>query len=1250
MKKFFVFFGWLVAMTTATIQASETFSGYSVTTEGAWCWFADPRAIHYENEGGTINSTYIGYIDVHGNVKAMQYNFLTGRREEVLVRSYFQPDDHNNPTFLVLPDERVMIIYSRHTDEAAFYYRVSTIPGDITTLGDEKCIKTNHNTTYPSPYILSDDPEHFYMCWRGLGWHPTIAKFTLPDENGDVTVKWGPYQMVQSTGARPYAKYHSNGKDKLYVTYTTGHPDNEQPNWVYFNVININAKNNNGVVTTNPTLEDIKGNTLSTIANGKFNVNKTDSYKSSYPYTIVDAPSNLRDWVWQIATDSEDKPSIAMVRINGGKTQHEYYYAKWTGSQWRLTDLADGGGRFHSSNTEYCYSGGEAIDPQNPNVIYLSIPTVGDSGKSVYEIWKYTLNNDGTIVSKEQVTKNSEKNNVRPYILPGSADSPLRLTWMNGDYYYWLVRQGYPQGYPTGIRCDYDYVATVNSYVQSPYSTKNFAGKEMLTSTTETVEFPQSESFTLNVSLKLDGSAYFGKLFTIGNMNYGISQTNVKPYVEVGGVKYESSNTLYTSDNWASNSTGTGGDNWPTQLGVFNVTIAYDGNMLTVYRNGLIDQRISNVTLSAEDIKIGGFKGELQTAKTYNVCLNQDEVKYMLRSDVLDMICLPQQMHTDVVLPTKMNGESITWTSSNEDIIAVNGTFVAPESETEVSLTATIDGSQRVFVVRAMPRDYAFNLVAAYDFSGSDHYTKDGISYIKDHSQNAYDLAFYGKAYVEDTSNAPKLNLNDNTATSFSTNGYAVVPGDVLDSLRSYTIMFVATPKSLTASPRFYDFGANSGNSLFFRANPLSAGIKYNGGTTTMVNANQTLTAGKTYKLAVTFDARKKVTNIYVNGVLVGSGTDNVNEPYMIAEQAVNRAYIGRTQWWDGSYANDNGDYVGTIADFKIFNIALTPEEIAFIQGIRLEDDKLNVDVSDRLLNRDFEDTFSIKSGTGVSSDRAIYQPKDWTVVYSNGNNNDLTILNSSCLYSSLFTSVSLSSENGNNAYLARQKWGTSTIGLKQSLDTIPAGFYRLTADVWQSGTGGSANVWAQRTGKTKVTGTSSANGTWGKGSVVFSSNGVRRVSLGVEAVHTTNGEEKIIGFDNLQLFDITANSNEADLAELLDDMVTVAKSLLAKTMDNETMRPTLENAVTCAEQMTEYNAFSELYASFILLRDAIRHAQDPNYTGIVEIQHANDVPQPVFDLSGRKVADDACQHFNDLKKGIYIIGKKKYIKSSLGF
>ena len=586
MKKHTILLITLLAIAVQGITAQQqSYSGHQLSEEGAWCWFADPRATHYTNESGTINASYIGYIDVHGNVKALQIDYLTGRRTEVLVRSYFQPDDHNNPTFLVLPDERVLIIYSRHTDEPAFYYRVSKYPGDITILGEEKCIKTNHNTTYPSPFLMSDDPEHFYLCWRGLGWHPTIARLTLPDENDDVEIAWGPYQMVQSTGARPYAKYYSNGKDKLYMTYTTGHPDNEWPCWLYFNVINLHpTQGADGSVTVAPALEDIKGNHLSTIADGKFRVNKSAEYKQQYPYTLVDAPDGYRDWVWQIACDEAGLPTIAMVRIDRTKQHHQYYYAKWTGDAWRLTDLAYGGGRFHPSNTEYCYSGGMALDPECPGTVYLSVPTKNAKGESIYEIWRYLVASNGQVVMKDQVTYGSAKNNVRPFVLPGSKDAPMRLMWMHGDYAYWIVKRGFPTGFPTAIHADY----------ALPASTPDVSGKK---------------AFTIDLLVGLDADNYHGILLTTESFTYGLDKETVKPYIKIDDAVYYSSNVLYTSDNWATNCTGTHGDNWPTPLPAVQLTFTYDGQRLTIYRNGLVDQVIEKRGLKAKKVSVGVSEG-----------------------------------------------------------------------------------------------------------------------------------------------------------------------------------------------------------------------------------------------------------------------------------------------------------------------------------------------------------------------------------------------------------------------------------------------------------------------------------------------------------------------------------------------------------------------------------------------------------------------------------------------------------------
>lgn len=549
------------AVLTASAQTNKAYQGHTIAKEGAWCWFADPRALHYENKKNKINSTYFGYIDCHGNIKATQIDHRKKTRQEVLVRSWFQPDDHDNPAFLVLPDERIMIIYSRHTDEACFYYRISRNPGDITDLGEEKRLATANNTTYPNPFILSDDPNHIYMCWRGIGWHPTVAQMSMPDANDNISFTWGPYQMVKSTGARPYAKYVSNGKDKIYLAYTTGHPDNEYPNWLYCNVFDINDH----------CLYDIKGKKLSEVERGAFGVQKTNGYAQAHPYTIVDKTSDRRNWLWNMALDKQGHPIISMTKINKEKTNHDYFYTKWNGEEWLSTFIACGGGQFHQTpKVEMCYSGGMAVDRDNINDVYCSVPING-----VYEIVKYTMANDGKAVkSSKQITFNSKKNNARPFVIEGTKKSPLRLTWMNGDYYYWIVNTRYPNAYPTSIMADSKLIPMTDI----------------------------TQNAILDTLLSLSPDNYEGNIITLGHdIVYGINSKQY-PYIKIGKETYTGQNVLGTADSWATENKATTDGKWysKTKLPSFRLTITMDGKHLMVYRDGMVDIKIPYNRTSTE--------------------------------------------------------------------------------------------------------------------------------------------------------------------------------------------------------------------------------------------------------------------------------------------------------------------------------------------------------------------------------------------------------------------------------------------------------------------------------------------------------------------------------------------------------------------------------------------------------------------------------------------------------------------------
>lgn len=592
----------------------------TLTEEGAWCWFADPRAISYENEEGTINTTYMGYIDIHGNIKATQINHLTNTTNEVLIRSWFQPDDHNNPTFLVLPDERIMVFYSRHTDERCFYYRISQKPGDITTLGREMRLETDHNTTYPSPFILSGDPDHIYLCWRGIGWHPTIARLTLPDENDVVQFDRGPYQIVQSqkgkSGVRPYAKYMSNGKDKIYLAYTTTHPDNQPVNYIYFNYIDIQTLD----------LKDIKGETLAIIGSGTLHqVDATSTYKSSYPDAVVeDAP--FRNWLWEISVQDEDNPVIAVVRISEDKKSHDYYHVRWNGREWQKTFLTSAGGHFHQTpDIEQCYSGGMAIDKADPAIIYGSVPVNGKHG-DVYELKKFKVDADGKLVSSQQLTFDSPKNNVRPFATAHTKNE-LRLAWMHGDYYDWIVSSSRPKGYPTGIRTNMTIPTSKVNLTKGRLSQQN-PGK-MSGEHGENIRLRKSKQFSVVMTLSIGHNAYYGNILETDAFIYGLEQgEQPKPYLKVKRDTYKSTNVLGTSGIWKTKNRGTSGQ-WytPTRLDIFQLAITYEKGMLKTYINGLIDQHIEIKGLSLSEITFGGYQGTMYDIQVYKRALSQDEIK-----------------------------------------------------------------------------------------------------------------------------------------------------------------------------------------------------------------------------------------------------------------------------------------------------------------------------------------------------------------------------------------------------------------------------------------------------------------------------------------------------------------------------------------------------------------------------------------------------------------------------------------------
>ncbi len=197
----------------------------SLTKDGAWCWFSDPRAVYYN---GNI---YSGWVSFSGDVVIGKYDSQTDELETTVLQAGFDKDDHANPALLMRDDGQLLVFYSRHND-TEMNIRITEQPGDISSwlpVIQPDFDKSKKGICYDNPVQLSEEKNKIFFFWRGIDFKPTYAI----SEDGGVT--WSDdRRLIESPGARPYLKVASNDNDRIHFAFTTGHPRNEAQNSIYY--------------------------------------------------------------------------------------------------------------------------------------------------------------------------------------------------------------------------------------------------------------------------------------------------------------------------------------------------------------------------------------------------------------------------------------------------------------------------------------------------------------------------------------------------------------------------------------------------------------------------------------------------------------------------------------------------------------------------------------------------------------------------------------------------------------------------------------------------------------------------------------------------------------------------------------------------------------------------------------------------------------------------------------------------------
>ncbi len=415
-----------------------------IQTDGGWSWFNDHTARFVNGD------LYLGYVKGQAKKMAMtRYDFDTSTAREFVFSTATNPsnDDHDVPNVTVLPDGKILSVYSRHNLDTVFYYRRSLNgnPASLTDWGPEqtKALGTAKNT-YSNTFRLTAESDKIYNFSRNINFNPTICTSTDHGQTWSAPVH---FIKIGTGSVRPYPRYATNHQNRIDLIYTDGHPRDVNNSIYHLFYQGGNFHQSDGTV-------------VKSLANLPLNHDTGERGTVIYPYTTAawgagQGPDNWipsgRAWTWDIHYQPDGKPvCVFQVQVDGAagpatdfkNDRIYYYYARWDGSQWRRKFIAHAGRGLFSSEDDY--GGGLCIDPENPNIVYLSsnvanpfdLSTLAPAlnpNNEIYEIYRGVTADGGATWRWEAITSGSDASNMRPFV-PEDHGRTEAVVWFRGRY------------------------------------------------------------------------------------------------------------------------------------------------------------------------------------------------------------------------------------------------------------------------------------------------------------------------------------------------------------------------------------------------------------------------------------------------------------------------------------------------------------------------------------------------------------------------------------------------------------------------------------------------------------------------------------------------------------------------------------------------------------------------------------------------------------------------------------------------
>lgn len=368
--------------------------------EGGWVWFNAPNAIH---RGAR---TIFGYISGDGHPMAAQYDHDTGivsTPQRLYPSHTFESDDHDDAALLRRSsDGRILAYYSKHTAND-HYVNVSTNPDDASAWDGPTNIGAAigaGTVTYMQPVELPSGTIRVFFRdhFEGTSSSPEWAYADAAD--GETFS--GHTSFVRDQGVLTYVTARM-GADGRIDFVASGHPayDTGGSIWHFYWEDGSYYRSDGTLIESALPLDT---------------ADMTEVYDGSTTFA----------WHWDIARVAGDLAIVFATFPGNDGTEHRYQHARWTGSAWAVSEVADAGSGLYSP--EVFYSGGIAIDRTDTDLVWYSSNAAGS-----YDIFRGVRS--GETWTPTQMTDDATKD-IRPKAIVGHRGA-LYLRGAYTSYFDW---------------------------------------------------------------------------------------------------------------------------------------------------------------------------------------------------------------------------------------------------------------------------------------------------------------------------------------------------------------------------------------------------------------------------------------------------------------------------------------------------------------------------------------------------------------------------------------------------------------------------------------------------------------------------------------------------------------------------------------------------------------------------------------------------------------------------------------------